>query len=117
MESLRLTVHDDSPRAHSHSFETGRAGDTLTAIAARFHTSVSRLVALNGIADPNLIHTGERLKVPAAGSGGDTVYTVRSGDTLWEIAQRYGTSVSALAVANNIQNPALIYPGEQIRIP
>ncbi|MCI9196305.1 MAG: LysM peptidoglycan-binding domain-containing protein [Lachnospiraceae bacterium] len=116
-ESLCITVHDDSPHADSHSFYTVRAGDTLTAIAARFHTSVSRLVALNGIADPNLIHTGERLKVPAAGSGGDTVYTVRSGDTLWEIAQRYGTSVSALAVANNIQNPALIYPGEQIRIP
>lgn len=116
-ESLCITVHDDTPQADSHTFYTVRAGDTLTAIAARYQTSVSRLVSLNGIVDPDLIYPGERLQVPTAGGGGSSVYTVRAGDTLWGIAQRYGTSVSALAQANNIPDPALIYPGEQIRIP
>ena len=43
-------------------------------------------------------------------------YTIKKGDTLWEIARRYGTTVQEIASINNIQNPNLIYPGETIRI-
>ena len=45
-----------------------------------------------------------------------TVYTVQSGDTLSEIAAKYGTTTSALASANGISNPNLIYPGQKITI-
>lgn len=44
-------------------------------------------------------------------------YTVRPGDTLWAIARRYGTTVSAIAAENDIPNPSLIYPGQVFRIP
>lgn len=48
---------------------------------------------------------------------GDTVYyTVRSGDTLSEIASRYGTTYQQLAQINNISNPNLIYPGQVLII-
>lgn len=43
-------------------------------------------------------------------------YTIQQGDTLSEIAQRYGTTVQELASINNITNPNLIYPGEEIRV-
>lgn len=43
-------------------------------------------------------------------------YTVRRGDTLYEIAQRYGTTVQELASINNISNPNLIYPGQVLRV-
>lgn len=43
-------------------------------------------------------------------------YTVKSGDTLWGIAQMYRTSVSAIVSENGIANPNLIYPGEVLRI-
>lgn len=43
-------------------------------------------------------------------------YTVESGDTLWEIAQKFGTTVQEIASINNIENPNLIYPGENLRI-
>lgn len=47
----------------------------------------------------------------------DTVYyTVQRGDTLSEIASKYGTTVQEIASINNIQNPNLIYPGESLRI-
>lgn len=46
----------------------------------------------------------------------ETVYTVNSGDTLWDIAQKYGTTVDALVKANAIKNPDLIYPGQKIKI-
>ena len=49
-------------------------------------------------------------------SGG--VYTVKKGDTLWGIAQRWGVSLQALIAANpGIKNPNLIYPGDKVVIP
>lgn len=47
----------------------------------------------------------------------EEVYTVQAGDTLWGIAQQYGTTVAALANHNDIADPGLIYAGQEIRIP
>lgn len=53
-----------------------------------------------------------------AGASGESVYTVRKGDTLWSIAKRYGVSLTALIRANpQIKNPNLIYPGDGVNIP
>ncbi len=100
---------------------TVQRGDTLWAIARRYGTTVSVIADLNKIQNPDLIYPGQVLKITpgtgAGGSAGDTVrYTVRRGDTLWAIARRYGTTVSAIADLNNIQNPDLIYPGQVLRI-
>lgn len=46
-----------------------------------------------------------------------SAYRIRTGDTLSALAARYGTSVSALAKANRIANPNLIYAGASLRIP
>ena len=43
-------------------------------------------------------------------------YTVKSGDTLWGIAQRYSSTVSKIAADNNIKNPDLIHPGDVLII-
>jgi cell wall-associated NlpC family hydrolase len=45
------------------------------------------------------------------------IYNVRSGDTLSQLSQRFGTSVGALARANNIQNPNVIQTGEALKVP
>lgn len=50
-------------------------------------------------------------------AGTETVYTVKSGDTLSEIARRFGTTYQELAAYNGIADANLIYPGEKIRIP
>lgn len=47
----------------------------------------------------------------------DIVYIVKSGDTLSGIASKYGTTYQKLAEYNNIKNPNLIYPNQQIKIP
>ena len=44
-------------------------------------------------------------------------YTVKSGDTLGEIAARYGVNYMDIARANNIENPDLIFPGQVFKIP
>lgn len=55
------------------------------------------------------------------GNSGDTgdsyiFYTVKSGDTLWGISQKYGVTVNELAEENGIKNPSLIFVGEVLRI-
>lgn len=45
-----------------------------------------------------------------------TKYTVKSGDTLWAIANRYGSTVSKIAADNNISNPDVIHPGQVLVI-
>ena len=94
---------------------TVRRGDTLSAIASRFGTTYQYLAQINGIANPNLIYTGQLLKVNAQASP-EVWYTVVRGDTLSAIASRYGTTYQDLAAKNGIANPNLIYTGQRIRI-
>jgi LysM repeat protein len=113
-----------------------RAGDTLFRIAVRFNTTVSALALENGITNPNLIYTGQRLRIPGATSGtattipttaatvaptpedGETInYTVRSGDTLFTIALRHRTTVARLVELNTIQNRNVIYTGQILKVP
>jgi LysM repeat protein len=108
-----------------------RQGDTLYAIAARHGTTVSALVQANGLANANYIYAGQRLVIPIGSSGGGgssrgggspsggsgSNYVVRRGDTLASIAYRYGTTAWAIANANRLANPNIIYPGQQLRIP
>jgi LysM repeat protein len=97
-------------------------GDTVSGIADRFGVSASSLVQLNGIGDPNFILPGEVIRLsgttqsadPAAGGGS---YTVDPGDTLGAIADRFGTTVSALASANHLADPNLIVVGQILRVP
>ncbi len=102
-----------------------RSGDTLSALAQRFNTSVSKIAAANHISNPNKIQAGQRLTIPDGfdrgnsrpAAGASSNYSVRPGDTLSAIAQRHGTTVGALAQANNIRNPNLIQVGQKLRIP
>jgi LysM repeat protein len=99
-------------------------GDTLASIAARSGVPMASLARVNGIRNPNLIYVGQILVVPGkSGSAaaatskaarGGSVYIVRRGDTLGNIAARYGTTVSALLAANGLRNPNVIYVGQRL---
>ena len=93
---------------------TVRAGDTLSEIAARYGTTVTELVRLNGIADRDRIYVGQVLLIPQGGCV-DT-YIVQSGDTLTQIASRFGTTVARLAGINGIRNTDRIYVGQVLTL-
>lgn len=96
-----------------------QSGDTLSELAARYNTTVDKLVELNGIDDPDLIYPGNEIIIKAGSSmddDSDVVYQVRSGDTLSGIAARYNTTVDRLAEVNGINNPDLIYPNTILKI-
>ena len=54
---------------------------------------------------------------PPAAPAGDQTYLVQSGDTVWEIANRFGTSVQAIVEANDLENPADLQVGQELVIP
>lgn len=120
-------------------------GDSMSAIAHRFKTSVASLTALNQIRDSSRISIGQRLLLPqdtAAGTGETSAqiaasaeamnntagqasntrsstesYSVRAGDTLSRIANRLGLTERALLQANDIDHPDLLFPGQQLKVP
>lgn len=105
-------------------YYTVKSGDTLSSIALRYGTTVSEISKLNNIQNVNLIYPGERLLVVKNSTiqgneercTGKIIYTVKSGDTLSKIANKYGVTVSHIAEMNNITNVNLIYPGQKLRI-
>ena len=116
------TLASSSALASAAQTYTVRRGDTLSEIAARFGTTVNELVRLNNIADRDRIYPGQVLIIRENGGSvtppsGTTTYTVQRGDTLSEIAARFGTTVSALVMANNIADRDRIYPGQVLVIP
>lgn len=93
-----------------------RRGDTLWCLSRRYQTSVAELAQLNHIANPDFILVGQILVIPLP-DGGQLIYYVKAGDTLWAIAQKYDTTVSAIAQINHLFNPNLILVGQRLLIP
>jgi LysM repeat protein len=95
---------------------TVQSGDTLGEIAQRFGTSVRAIVRFNDIEDPDIIFPDQILCLPRAPLV-MPVYEVQPGDTLSAIAQRFGSSVQAIAQRNDLADPDSIFPGQILRIP
>lgn len=104
------------------------AGDSFESIANKYGVTVRELVSAN----PQLLKTGDQLAIPVAvaipnengngsgsAGGGSTsrTHTVKAGDTLTAIAIKYGTTVAAIASANNIANINNISVGQVLVIP
>lgn len=98
---------------------TVRKGDTLGAIAQRYRTSVDALVRLNGLRSRTMIYPGQVLRVPSRGGvitapaapqakpGESVTHIVQNGDTLFQIAKTYKTTVEAIKAANGLASDIL----------
>ena len=121
----------------SSSTYTVRGGDTLGAIASRYHVSVQQLASWNGIKNVNAIYVGQKIKIngvsapaapkptPAAPkpvvshpstATSTTTYKVKSGDTLNVIAQKFKVSVGQIAAWNGIKNVNFISVGQVLKV-
>ncbi|MFS2241698.1 LysM peptidoglycan-binding domain-containing protein [Microbacterium sp. OR16] len=105
-------------------------GDTVFAIAKRYGTTVSAIMTTNGLGGSAMITPGQTLRVTAAPvaapvsavaptappAAAPASHTVAAGDTLFGIAEKHGTSVSALLQANGMGEGSIIYPGQTLRL-
>ena len=105
-----------------------KRGESLWLIARKYDVRIKDIVAVNKLAKAKYIRPGQRLQIPAEGydlyrklaltnsTGPKQVYhTVRSGDTLSEIAMSYRTSVGKIKKWNGLRSDR-IYPGQKLKI-
>ncbi|MBI5267298.1 MAG: LysM peptidoglycan-binding domain-containing protein [candidate division Zixibacteria bacterium] len=119
---------------------TVRNGDNLWNIAQGFKTSVDAIRRINYMDASARIYVGQKLKIPGNNRNGKDVderpvlaatdnasatkssskndgngkHTVRSGDTIWEVARKYGTSASKIREWNGLNSNSRIYPGQSL---
>ncbi len=118
-------------------------GDTLTGIALQHGVTIWMIVPVNGLSNPHVVYSGQELMIPPSpaheslqnppaedsSSGSDMpspseddlskaagTYVVQPGDNLYRIAQRFATTVAALAYLNGITNPSQIHTGQILRL-
>lgn len=107
---------------------TVQPGDTMFFIAQRFHIPLNNLIAANPhITNPNVIYPGDVLCVPDKIVGRQPEecpqdfpnhYTVKTGDTMFFIAQNFNVSLNNLIAANpHIEDPNVIFPGDILCVP
>ena len=100
-----------------------RPGDTLSVIAHKYHSSVRSIMAYNGLRSSSYLKVGWKLKIPtkkgvaspppkqtnvrAAKKGALLEYTVRKGDSLWDIAKRFNTTANTIITINQLNTSTL----------
>jgi membrane-bound lytic murein transglycosylase D len=106
-----------------------RRGETVSHIAERYRTSTSTIARLNNLNSRYLIRPGQRLKVPSQGGtsaapppsfeltkdGEKLVYVVKRGDSLYQIARSFNTSVDSIKQLNNLRSN-IIKVGQKLEI-
>lgn len=109
---------------------TVQSGDSLWGLAHRFDMDLADLKRINGLKAKDLIHPGQKLIVAARhesdrAAGGQSShglakssgrYVVQKGDTLWNVARRFATTVKHLAVTNRLDSSAPLHPGQVLYI-
>lgn len=106
---------DPTPNPGNVIVYTVRSGDTLWQLARRYGTTVDAIKQANGLTSDNL-SIGQILRIPVSQDAQYFLYTVRPGDTLWLLANRFGTTVNVIKNLNGLTSDALRV-GQVLRIP
>ena len=110
-----------SPPKNAYVYHRVRKGETLSVIALRYRTSVSKIVRANNIRRKHFIRAGRKLKIPLRGSSIGRIYAsskvvslppggkyrVKKGDSLWLIARRFKTNTKKLQQINELETTRL----------
>lgn len=104
-----------------------REGDTLGSVASEFGTSLNAIIAVNDLANPNLLSIGQQIEIPqdvpvvrnsdGTVRPGERTHIVAQGDTLLGIAIQYGKTLDEITAANNIVAAELLQIGQELIIP
>ena len=89
------------------------ARETLWQIANNYGVSMTAIVKVNELPNPNQLVIGQALVIPSE----DVFHTVKQGESLWKIAQIYGSTVQIILQNNQVVSPDNIFPGLVIYIP
>lgn len=108
-----LKIKDSS--SNGETTYTVQKGDSLWVIANKYGITTEELKNYNKLTS-NLLSIGQVLKIPQGKTSTENIYTVKKGDSLWTIANRYNTTVEKIKVLNNLTSN-LLSIGQQLKIP
>lgn len=116
---LKLPTGNENTNNNQGNTYTVKSGDSLWSIARKYDTSVSELQNLNNLSS-TILQVGQVLKVPQSSSNNENssanTYVVKSGDSLWSIANRFGTTVDELMRVNRL-NSNILSIGQVLTLP
>ncbi len=130
LESSNKFIPREAASGRQRVVYTVRKGDNLSTIAQRYHTSVGSLKRWNRLWGKRFIYPGQKLvvytpveagedytrNIPKNTDSSGEYHKVRQGESLWLIAQSYGTSVDELKDLNGLTGRCVIRPGDKIRV-
>ncbi len=98
-----------------------KKGDTLSRIARQHKTSTAQVLELNPGISKNQIQSGQMLRLPGVKgrprpAPSKTYYTVKAGDSLTQVAKKFGTDVKTLSKLNGLNNKHIIKTGQKIKV-
>lgn len=91
--------------------------DTIESIAKKFFTDERTILELNNIPFADYIQEGREIIVPVKKEKYFEFYTIKKGDTLYQIAKKYNINPDLLSTINGINKEDYIYPNQEIIIP
>jgi len=107
-------------------------GDTFDGLGKKYNVSAKAIAAANPGVSPTALKLGQKIKIPppkaaptagtpvegapTTNAAGETIHSVKSGDSLWKLAHDYGVKESAIRSANNLKTSALKV-GQKLKIP
>ena len=112
---LIIPSEEEPPEIGDFIVYTVSSGDNLYKIATKYNLTVDDLVNYNDLATTNL-SIGQQLLIPVQKTNETQTYIVKSGDTLYSIASKYGISVNTLKNYNNLTTNVLSI-GQKLNIP
>lgn len=92
-----------------------QSGDSLYSIAKKFGTKVDKIKQLNNL-NNNILSVGQEIVIPSVALSEVTIYKVQSGDNLYDLAKKFGTSVSELKDLNNLKSDSLSI-NQELKVP
>jgi len=117
------------PPQSAYVYHRIRPGESLSTIARRYHSSVRKIMSANNLHRSSFIVAGKKLKIPRRGTMPykpeidpnkdftlPSTHVVKSGDSLWNIAKRYGITTQKIQSLNNLQTTQL-HIGQVLKMP
>ena len=114
---LKVPGVSSSARNVVPSVHTVKRGESLSEISIRYNIKISALKSANNLSN-NTVYVGQKIKIPSGAqvTTAPRKHTVKRGDTLSEIAEHYGSSISNIMQANNMRSRTVLL-GQTLTIP
>ena len=113
-ESTSIVTPSEDEVINEGSVYVVQKGDTLYSIAKKFNTTVENIKNINSIIG-DILTIGMNLLIPTSTLSDIIIHTVKKGDSLWSLANKYNTTVDAIKQLNNLMSDLLI-EGQDLQV-